>query len=73
MDKANKVVEFLRSFPNGTRAEWARKHDLDPTRLSQIANGHKGIGLDYAIKIIKGSDGQLCIDDFEGLSDKAAA
>lgn len=63
-----RVIDFLNSFPPGTRSEWARQHGMDPVRISQIVGGHKGIGLDYAIKLIKASDGRLSIDDFDGVS-----
>lgn len=60
----DKVKEFLKSIPKGERADWARKHGMDPVRISQILGGHKGIGLEYADKIIDGSDGKLVLKDF---------
>lgn len=59
-----RVIDFLNSFPPGTRSDWARQHGMDPVRISQIVGGHKGIGLDYAIKLIRASDGRLSLDDF---------
>jgi hypothetical protein len=59
-----KVKDFLNSFPKGTRAEWARRHNMDPVRVTQIAGGHKGAGLEYASKIIGGSEGKLRLADF---------
>jgi hypothetical protein len=59
-----KVITFLKSIPKGERADWARKHGMDPVRISQIVGGHKGIGLEYAAKIIGGSDGRVVLQDF---------
>ena len=68
----DKVKDFLNSFPRGTRADWCRLNNLDPTRISQIANGHKGVGLDYAAAIISGSGGKLTIYDFVESPDMGA-
>jgi hypothetical protein len=60
----DKVKKFLNSIPKGERADWARKNGMDPVRISQIVGGHKGIGLEYAAKIIAGSGGRLELNDF---------
>lgn len=63
----SKIKCFLDSIPRTTRADWARRHGMDPVRVSQIAGGHKGIGLDYARKILRGAaelGAVLSLDDF---------
>lgn len=60
----DKVIGFLKGIPKRNRADWARAHDMDPVVISQIVGGHKGIGLQYAARIIKGSGGALVLDDF---------
>ncbi len=62
-----KVKQFLDGIPKGERADWARRHEMDPVRVSQIAGGHKGCGLDYARKILAGAKelgAELTLDDF---------
>lgn len=59
-----KVIEFLNGFDHGSRAKWCRANDLNEVVISQIANRHKGIGLEIAQKIIDGSGGKLTFEDF---------
>ncbi len=68
-----KVIGFLKAIPKRNRADWATKNGMDPVRISQIVGGHKGVGLQYAAKIIKGSGGALTLDDFIKKDDEKAA
>ena len=59
-----KVLNFLQAFERGKRSEWARAHGMSPNVVAQIATGHKGVGLEYAQKMIAGSRGKLKLADF---------
>ena len=59
-----KVKAFLQSFPRGGRTAWSLANGMSPNVVAQIATGHKGVGLEYAMKMIAGSKGKLKLADF---------
>jgi hypothetical protein len=59
-----KVIAFVKAIPRRNRANWARRHGMDPVRISQFIGRHKGIGIRYAAKILAASGGALSIEDF---------